>query len=378
MNRERKKPYKNYTWFVLIVLLIVAFVILKSLYEENTHFSGNESYYFIFGTIIGGFLGYSIIYQLGKLVFGLLSGMKFVSISLLIFNIAKVQGETKFSVGAPEGWLGNTHMIPGNENYDKVKPILYHFGGLFAYIIAAIGSSLICLALDSTRKLLFVALVCAVIGLLVILLNLMPLYSDGLNDGFTIRLLLEKENKKPYLDNLLQYNALHYGNGSLKEDYNYERYDDAFQAASLLYKYYFYMENKEHRNAEKICDMMIDYKDYLSFEAKQIAYNGKLYFMLLRETDEVCYDYFYSIDKDFRKFPVSKDSLEGIKTGLLIASKVEKSYDLYEYLVNAYPKLVDSYYPTKVKREMELIEKSLNIVAEQHPDWVSDDILEEE
>ena len=61
MNKERKKPYKNYTWFVLMVLLIVAFVILKSLYEENTHFSGNESYYFIFGTIIGGFLGYSII-----------------------------------------------------------------------------------------------------------------------------------------------------------------------------------------------------------------------------------------------------------------------------------------------------------------------------
>lgn len=378
MNETRKKPYKNYTWFVLLVLLIVAFVILKSLYEENTHFTGNETYYFIFGTIIGGFLGYSIIYQLGKLVFGLLGKMKFVSISLIIFNFYKKDNKINFEIGAPEGWLGNTHMIPGSDDYNKVNPFLLHFGGLFAYVITVISSSLICYALDSSRKALFVALVCAVIGLLVILLNLMPLYSDGQNDGFTIRLLLNKENKKPYLDNLLQYNALHYGNGTLKEDYKYNRYDDIFQAASLLYKYYFYMENKEHRAAEKICDMMIDYKDYLPLETVQIAYNGKLYFMLLRESDEVCYDYYYSLNKDYRKFPVSKDSLEGIKTGLLIASKVEKSYDLYEYLTIAYPKLIDSYYDSQVKRELELIQKSLNIVASEHKDWVSEDILEDE
>ena len=86
-NKNVKKGYKNYTWLVLIALLALAFFMMRELYKSNDFFTGRDSYIFIAATLIGGFLAYSTIYQIGKLIFGLIAGMKLVSANILIFNI---------------------------------------------------------------------------------------------------------------------------------------------------------------------------------------------------------------------------------------------------------------------------------------------------
>ena len=372
-NKNTRKPYKNYTWIVMLGLLVLAFFMLRELYKNQQFFSGNESYIFIALTLIGGFLGYSVVYQLGKLIFGLIAKMKLVSINILVFNIYKEKGKLKFGFGLPEGWIGNMLMVPGNENYKKVKPILYHFGGLFAYIFVAALSTLICFIVDPTKAALYTALVVAVIGFLVIFVNLIPLYSDGLNDGFIIRLLINKKNKKPYLDNLLQKSALLYGNGEIVGNYEYDSYDDIFEAESLLYKYYFYMNQNDQFYGEKTIDRMIENKAFLSSENAQVAFSNKMYFVLLKESDDYCYDYYYNIDKEYRKFAMSKNNLEAIKTGLLLSAKVEKAYDLYAHLLNSYKKAIEKYYPSRRKYEIALIEKSIKLVEEKYPDWKNEE-----
>lgn len=370
-NKNIKKGYKNYTWLVLIALLALAFFMMRELYKYNEFFTGRDSYIFIAATLIGGFLAYSTIYQIGKLIFGLLSGMKLVSANILIFNFYKEKGKLKFSFGLPEGWVGSMLMVPGKEDYNKVKPVLYHFGGLFGYFFAALVSILVCLMLeigDSTKAALYTSCIVAVIGFLVIFLNLIPLYSDGLNDGFTIRLLLNKNNKKAYLDNALQKSALLYSNGEIK-NYEYDNYDDIFQAESLLYKYYFYMNQNDQFYAEKIVDRMIENKAFLSLENAQVAVCNKMYFVLLKEGDDYCYDYYYGLDKEYRKFAVSKNNLEAIKTGILLSAKVEKSYDVYYYLTKTYKRSIDKYYPSRRKYEIALIEKSIKLAEEKYPDW---------
>ena len=129
------------------------------------------------------------------------------------------------------------------------------------------------------------------------------------------------------------------------------------------------MNQNDQFYGEKVIDKMISHKDFLSTENLQIAFSNKMYFVLLKECDDYCYDYYYALDKESRKFAVSKNSLEAIKTGILLAAKVEKSYDVYYYLTRAYKRTIDKYYPSRRKYEIALIEKSIKLAEEKYPDW---------
>ncbi len=362
-----KKPYRNYTWFVLLVVIALAIMIIQTVYSNNRFFNGNLAIVFIVCTLIGGYAGYTIIYELGKLLFGKISKLNFVSINLLFLTIYKANNSFKLKFVFPEGWGGNLHMSYKEDDINKTKPILYLCGGFISVILVAIISCLVAYIIGD-KAILYTCLVLSCIGLLVLMANLLPFYTDGISDGFAIRLLLDSENKKTYLDNCNQYAYLNYSLGALKE-YQYDNYCDVLQAESLIYRYYFYMDNKQYSKAKECVELMLANKDYLTLESRQIAYNAKLYFMLLNESDEVCYDYYYSLDKVYRNFPISKDSLEGVKVGMLVALKIEKTYDVYGYLLANYHKMEDLYYPTRKDAELELIQKSINIVEQRNPDW---------
>lgn len=367
--KNKRNPYKNYSWLVYIALLVFALVIFKNLYQYNEYF---DAIPFAIITLIGGFAGYYIVYILGKLIFGLIGKMKFISIHILFIKIYKENNKIKYALELSDSILGNVFMIPSTNDYNKVKPILYHFGGFISFMFVTVISVTVCYFIDPSAAL-YTSLVLAFIGLLVIFINLNPLYSDSLTDGFAIRLLLNKKNKKPYLDNLLQKNALIYSNGTLNGAYKYDEYNDIFQAESLLYLYYYYMNQNDTFLAEKVLDKMIDNKDFLSLENVQLAYCNKMYFMLQKESNEYCYDYFYSLNKEYRKFSITKGNLEAVKTGLLLSAKVEKSYELYDYLLRSYKKSIDKYYSSRRKYEIALIEKSIKQVEEMFPEWKNEE-----
>ena len=371
MNQENKrKPYSNYSWAIVVVLLALAVAILQSVYNKNDFFLGDSNLIFIVSSFIGGYIVYSIVYNIGKAIFGKIAKMEFVSLNLLFFEIKKVKGKLTVDFAIPEGWSGNAHMV--EKEGKECSPILFHFGGLFTYLIVAVLSSVVCFLLDDTRKLLYISLVVACVGLLVLVVNLLPFYTDGVNDGFAIRLLLNKDNRRAYLDNCKQYAALMYNHNELFET-KYDHYDDVLQAESLAYLYHYYMVQKDYENAKKVCDLMIENEKFLALESRQLAYNGKLYFMLLSESDETCYDYYYSLNKDYRNYSISKSSLECIKVGLLISSKVERSYELYDYLLSQYHKVIDSFYEVRKDSELQLIDEAIALVEEKHPEWKNEE-----
>ena len=96
MNENKRKPYSNYTWVVVVVLLGLAFAILQSVFNINDFFKGDENLIFIIVSLIGGYVVYSIIYTLGKLIFGKIANMNFVSINLLFFVIKKLDNKLVF------------------------------------------------------------------------------------------------------------------------------------------------------------------------------------------------------------------------------------------------------------------------------------------
>ncbi len=367
-KNKKRKPYRNYLWFVLIVILILAVIIIRTLLQDdNKFFVGKEKTMFVILSFIFGVLLYVIVYQIGKMIFALLSGFKIISANILMLNFVKKENKLKVEFIFPEGWGGLIHVIP-NKEYDRCKPILFHLGGFIFTIIFAVLSSLIAYFVDPTKKIVYILLILSIMGIIVLIVNMIPVYTDGVNDGFAIRLLLEKKNKKAYLDNLYQYEALYIGNREL-QDFSYEDYDDTFQAYSLIYRYYYFMNKEDFTSAKKVCDLILEHREFISSEDVELAESNKLYFILLSESDEKCYDYYYSLDKGYRNFVISTSNYETLKTGLLVASKIEKTYDLYEHLLKSENKTKELYYKTRVVHEEKLVLKAKEDVLKSFPDW---------
>ena len=54
MNQENKrKPYSNYSWAIVVVLLALAVAILQSVYNKNDLFLGDSKLIFIVSSFIG-------------------------------------------------------------------------------------------------------------------------------------------------------------------------------------------------------------------------------------------------------------------------------------------------------------------------------------
>ncbi len=365
---KKRKSYRNYLWFVLIVILLFAIIIIRTLLQgDNKFFVGKEKTMFVILSFVFGIMLYIIVYQIGKIIFALLSGFKIISANILVLNFVKKENKFKIEFVFPEGWGGLIHVIP-NKDYDKCKPILFHFGGSILTIIFAVLASLIAYFVDPTRKLVYILLTLSIMGIIVLIANMIPVYTDGINDGFAIRLLLEKKNKKAYLDNLYQYEALYLGNREL-QDFSYDDYDDTFQAYSLIYRYYYFMDKEDFNSAKEVCELMLEHRGFVSSEDVEIAESNKLYFMLISESDEKCYDYYYSLDKGYRNYAISTSNYETLKTGLLVASKIEKTYDLFEHLLKSENKTKESYYKTRVAYEEKLVLKAKEAVYKTFPDW---------
>lgn len=365
-EKVENKAYRNYIWFLLIILVVFAFFTIRTLLESNNSFYvGNEKTIFVVLSAVIGTIAYAGIYVLGKAIFALISGFKIIDLNILVLRFYKDNNKLKVDFVFPEGWGGNVHVIPKKED-DKVKPILFHFGGAIFSIAIALLASIISMMID--KKIGYTISVSSLFGIIILIANLMPLYLDSINDGFSIRLLVSKDNKKAYLDNLRQKASLNYQIGEL-QDYIYDNYKNIFQAESLIYRYYYFMNKKDFTNAEEVCDKLLKYRHFVSSETVSLFEANKMYFYLLANNDEKCYDYYYSLDKTYRNYIISHENYETVKTAILLAAKVEKTYDLYEYILHYENSLKNKYKLSRVKYEEELVQSSKEKAYQIFPDW---------
>ena len=129
--------------------------------------------FFITGVI--SFILHIIVHEAGHLVFGLLSGYKFVSFRVFDFKIIKDEnGKLNFRYEKIAGTGGQCLMRASEYIEGKFKYKLYLLGGVIFNIVFSIVSWLI---LPSYYTLLF-----ALIGFTLAFLNLIPM---GFNDGMT-------------------------------------------------------------------------------------------------------------------------------------------------------------------------------------------------
>jgi hypothetical protein len=144
-----------------------------------------------------------IIHEFGHLMFGLLTGYRFLSFRIFGFLWTKESGQLKFKRLSIAGTAGQCLLIPPESTDENTPFVLYNLGG--ALLNAGFGLIFfgLFLLVDNSPYGSYFLLIVAIVGLGYSVLNGVPLRMGLVdNDGYNIRSI--KKSKRALQDFLLQ------------------------------------------------------------------------------------------------------------------------------------------------------------------------------
>lgn len=154
-----------------------------------------------------------IIHEAGHLVFGLLSGYKFVSFRVGSFIIMRSDnGQLKCGHFSIMGTAGQCLLEPPTENIEDAYRIpykLYGMGGVIANIVVAIVAFVMAVTLEMGVLPLFSLIMLGAMGIVMALMNGIPLKMSVPNDGYDVFVLGDDKEFRRLLWLQLKINAQH-------------------------------------------------------------------------------------------------------------------------------------------------------------------------
>lgn len=373
-NKTKKEypKYRNYSLWILVVILLVAWFIGRNVFLDASRIFGNNVWIFALVSLIATYILNSLLYELGKCLFGWIAGYRLNYLNFFGITFQRAKGKTRIVTRAWENYGTRTVMAPKHPE-EKTHPALYLLGGSIFTAVLNIAILVTCV-LISTRSYDTLYQCCAyvqcMIGLIVLVLNLAPFLSDGLSDGFLLRLILTSpESRRIFHDNLYQEEALYTGKHDLKE-VTYEDDHNLLAVRALIYQYYYHVHTGNLQAAEQSVLRIFDVKEYAMEEDVLTAYSLKYFFLLLRGGEEKISEEYWALPKSQRKYCSSYASFETLKTALLIASLIDLNYDLYEYITTKIDKRKSDYdLIYRSEDEEKLIQLALHTIEKRKPEW---------
>lgn len=371
-ENKNVNKYRNQSLYVWIVVLILSYFMGQAIFFDAGNAFGKEPYGYAILAIICGYILGTILYELGKLIFGKIAGYNLIYINLFGFTFIKNKdNKTSFKFTKFENYGGKTLMAPKS---NKSCLSLYLLGGsIFSSIITALmilGSHLLVQEIG-LRMLIYIEYIMATVMLIILIFNLAPFLNDDLFDGFVLRLVHHYKFKEQYHKILLEENALITGRGELLffEDVDYS---NPLISRASIYNYY-YLLNKDEEKAKEMIQIGLDNDDYLADEDIGILLSNKYYFKLMNDNYEKVGEEFYKEEKSYRKIAVNYNNYGSIKTALLVSSLVDSSYDLYEHILNVMDKKKTNFSSLRIEKENQLIERALEFIKLKKEDWFKED-----
>ena len=380
-NKKEKEyvKYKNNSFYILLVILLIVYFAGRAIFQEVvTDFGLGLVWVFILGTFFGSYIFNSFLYEIGKVIFGKMANYRLVYTNILGFTWAKDKDDkTFFSYRPMENYGSGTLMAPKDEDYKNCKPTLYLTGGIvFMTIVdlALLGISFL-IKVDLFPTAFYCAgLMNVLVAAIVLILNFAPFVHDGGLDGFNLRLLsIEDGAFEVYHNNLKQLDALYTGRRVLTH-YEYDDYHTILTTSSLLYNYYYYMDNKDEKMAKEMVKVLLDHKEYALEHEQTEAERMMFYFKVKNDSIEKVSEEYWELEKSVRKEIVSISNFDNIKTALLVSSLIEVNYDLYEFIVSKIDAKANKYqYISRLDNEDALIDETLKLIEQRKPEWFRND-----
>lgn len=147
-----------------------------------------------------------IIHEGGHLLFGLLTGYKFVSFRVGKYTLIKEKGKYKIKHFAIAGTGGQCLLTLPEDKRASIPYFWYNLGGVLLNLILSLPAFILWLTLPDLPLLIDVFLIIfAAMGLIFALLNGIPMKVGGVgNDGYNLKLLIRNpESRTQFVNQLL-------------------------------------------------------------------------------------------------------------------------------------------------------------------------------
>lgn len=279
--------------FIGIVFGAVLGVAL-SVYEEQIldKITGNvpiDIYLIAFlGTMFLSAILHILFHEAGHLVFGLLSGYKFLSFRVYSILLYKKDGRLKVGRYPIKGIAGQCLMYPPDKNPDGSYPYIgYNLGGGISNLIfTALGVILFFVTDNSILRLVFMTF--AAMGLLIALTNLIPANKGIQNDGMNLKSMLRNRYNRDAFYLQLKVNA-DFSCGKKITEYPEEVFlvpEDAEETNMLVafvrfYSYYRLLALQDFKGAKEVLEKMAAIREKYNQANFNLIEMERLFFMLL-------------------------------------------------------------------------------------------------
>lgn len=281
----------------------------------------------MYGMIIIFFIGtfiHIIVHEAGHLLFGLMSGYKFVSFRIGSNTIVKENGKFKLKKFNIPGTAGQCLMMPPEIIDGKFPFVVYNFGGaIMNFIVSAITMLIAIYGNDVSFYLKGFLFVSGVAGIFLGLTNAFPLKIGGIsNDGYNVLSMLKDENARTGFYFQLKTNGLQSQGLRIKdmpiETFELEDgadYVNPLNTSMGLLRYYWYLDNMDIEMARKSIEDIIPCLDRMVPLFKYEINCERIFLELVGDCDKSIIDDLY--DKTLKKYIKKAKYMIGKKRVLL-------------------------------------------------------------
>ena len=160
----------------------------------------------------------TLFHELGHLIFGLLTGYRFLSFRIFNLMLIRENGVLRFKKHAMPGTLGQCLMAPPAYQGGNFPFMLYNLGGILFGGIVSLALVIVALIVEMHMTLQFFCLMAGWIGLVLNFVNAIPQSGKkAMNDGTNTHYAKHSLAAKTALWNQLQYVSLHANGFRAKE-----------------------------------------------------------------------------------------------------------------------------------------------------------------
>lgn len=368
---QKNKNYVNLSWLVYLIMGIIGFFLVRFFFDElnlaTVYDLDISIYIFDLFIIIYGFISCGLVYNLGKLIFSLISGYKLVYFNLYFLGIEKINNKNRFFFGLKHELNCKVVMEPKKEEVNTTLPLL---GGTIFTLVAVALTYVLIFALKTSATTKFFFLVSSLFYFFMILLNIIPCRMDSLNDGFTLLLLKDKSKKNIYLNNLKNYGALFDTSKNIIYQ-NIEVENHPINLEAQIYNYYYLLDNNEIEKALDLLSKCDEYRKNVILEEHQnLIFITKVYNMCYKKADEELKVLYSSLDANYKHLINEGKKFESIKTALYIFTYIDEDKEGYIKIINDIDLKKKKYrYVRFVEQEEKMIKHIINDVQNNKPEW---------
>lgn len=368
---EKKSEYLGYALFVLIfggLGVLFGFLsngILKDFFEA---YVDNEkiymemfNIYFILLIIIVGYFFHIIIHEAGHLVFGLLTGYKFVSFRVASFTIVRENGKfvtKRFNI---PGTAGQCLMMPPEKKDKKYPFIIYNLGGVFMNSIFVAIGILLAIAIKELNIINLLLILTNVAGIIVVVTNGIPMKIGGIsNDGHNVIFMIKDGDARESFYLQLKVNGL-LTEGIRMKDMIYEElkllegldYKTPINFSRIFLVYNYHLDKMDFEKAREVLEFGSKYVNDTILIYKMEFAAEKLFLEILGDCDKEKIDSLYN--KNLKKYIKASKFMIGKKRVMMAYEGLYKEKRESALIYFQELKRLSKMYPIKGEAKMEIM-----------------------